>query len=64
MNLVVSLNSLVYINCFEIPSWEVLRKQKYYLLKLKALLFLHPQVFFMSDFSFMAIATSNFFQLS
>lgn len=64
VTLVVSLNSLAYINCFDIPRWEVLRKQKYYLLKLKALLFLYPQIFFTSDFSFMAIATSNFFQLS
>lgn len=59
VTLVASLNSLVHINCFEIPRCEVLRKQKYYLLKL-----LYPQIFFASDFSFMAIATSNIFQLS
>lgn len=35
----LSLTSLVYINCFEIWRWEVLGKQKYYLLKYKALLF-------------------------
>lgn len=34
----LSLTSLVYINCFEIWRWEVLGKQKYYLLKYKALL--------------------------
>lgn len=61
VTLVVSLNSSVYIDCFEIPRWEVLRKQKYYLLKLKALLFLYPQIFFTSVFAFMAIATSNYF---
>lgn len=64
VTLVVSLDSLAYINCFAILRWEVLRKQNYYLLKLKALLFLYPQIFFTSDFSFMAIATSNFFQPS
>lgn len=46
MILVVGLNSLVYINCFEIQRREVLGKQKYYLLKHKALLFLFLQIFF------------------
>lgn len=63
MTLVASLNSLLYINCFEIPRWEV-AKEAEALLKLKALLFLYPHIFFTSDFSFMAIATSNVFQLS
>lgn len=64
MTSVVSLNPLSYMDWFEIPGWGVLRKQRYYLLKLQALLFLYPQTFVTSDFSFVAFATSNFFQLS
>lgn len=50
VTLVVSLNSLVCMNCFEILRWDVLGKQNNYSKVQGSAFFLYPQIFFMSDF--------------
>lgn len=61
VTLVVSLNSLVCMNCFEILRWDVLGKQNNYSKVQGSAFFLYPQIFFMSDFWLMAIVTSIYF---